>query len=186
LGRQRYVAFLAVLLSVPLFTGTVMWLMGFGGGIWGSMHLAIGLVIGFATIHPNTEYWNWVPMKFIAFGCLFLAAVGHVSNRDYLGLVATLATAGVSYGYISQMKSGAWDGFSMKALFQRRPKFRVVPKSTPKYEAYEPEPADSSMAEMDMLLDKIAKTGIDSLSSKERSRLEQARKELLKRESPPQ
>jgi hypothetical protein len=36
---------------------------------------------------------------------------------------------------------------------------------------------------MDILLDKIAKSGIDSLSSKERARLEKAREELLKRES---
>src|SRR4030095_14505110 len=35
LGRQRYVAFLAVLIGVPLLTGTVMWFMGFSGGIWG-------------------------------------------------------------------------------------------------------------------------------------------------------
>jgi membrane associated rhomboid family serine protease len=186
LGRHRYLGFLTALVLTPVLVGTVLWMAGFGQGLLlGSGDLAIGFVIAFATIYPNTEWWNWIPMKFVAFGCLFLAAVGHVSHNNYIGLTATLITAGVSFAYIRAMKSGAWDGFSMRALFRRRPKFRVVPKSTPKYETYEPEPEDSSMAEMDMLLDKIAKSGIDSLSSKERARLEQARKELLKRGSPP-
>jgi membrane associated rhomboid family serine protease len=183
LGRQRYLGFLGVLILVPVIVATIMWGMGIAGGLAGSIHISIGFVIGFATIYPNTEWWNWVPMKFVAFGCLFLAAVGHVSENDYIGLMATLVTAGVSYYYIHAMKSGAWDGFSGKALFRRKPKLRVLPTPRERSARYEKEPDDAT-EEMDMLLDKIAKSGIDSLTSKERARLEKARQELMKRESP--
>jgi len=39
------------------------------------------------------------------------------------------------------------------------------------------------MAEVDALLDKIAQSGIGSLTTKERAKLDAARAELLKRES---
>ena len=53
----------------------------------------------------------------------------------------------------------------------------------------DPEPddddeVDEPMAEVDALLDKIAKHGIASLSSRERERLEKAREDLMKRETP--
>jgi len=42
---------------------------------------------------------------------------------------------------------------------------------------------DASMAEIDALLDKIAQSGISSLTAKERAKLEKGREKLLKRES---
>ena len=47
-------------------------------------------------------------------------------------------------------------------------------------EQYEPEPEDSSMAEMDALLDKIARSGIGSLTPNERRILDRARDRLLR------
>lgn len=181
MGRGRYFAFLGLLVISPALIATLLWLVGIGGIVTGSMHLSIGLVIAFATIYPNAEWWGSIPLKFVAIGCVFLADVGHLSERDHIGLGSTLATCAVSFGYIRALRSGIFSGLSWTALFRRKPKFRVLPDLPSSRPAAKPKPADSSMAEMDALLDKIARSGIASLSSKERAKLDQSRAELLKK-----
>jgi membrane associated rhomboid family serine protease len=173
LGRGRYVAFLGVLLLVPAVIATILWLVGIGGAVAGSIHLAMGLVIAFATIYPDVLWWNTVPMKLVAIGCLFLAAVGHLSRGDQVGLASTLATCAVSFGYIRGMRAGLFSGFSWTARLRRTSKPNATPTTEPTRK--------TTPSEMDALLDKIAQSGIESLTAKEKSRLEAGREELLKR-----
>lgn len=177
MGRGRYSVFFGLLVLTPALIATLLWLLGIRGGVIGSIHLAMGLVIAFATIYPNAEWWASIPLKFVAIGCVFLAAVGHLGNRDYIGLGSTLATCAVSFSYIRAMRAGFLSGLSWTALFRRKPKFRVLPDLPPNDES----PKSSSMAEMDELLDKIARSGIKSLTAKERATLDKSRAELLKR-----
>lgn len=178
LGRARYFGFLALLIATPVVIATLLWLAGFGGIVAGSMHLSIALVIAFATIYPNVEWYGSILMKYVAMGCLFLAAVGHLSERDSIGLASTLATCGVAFGYIRAMRAGTLDGFSWPALFQRKPKFRVLPSPAVRRTPAE----DKVTSDMDELLDKIARSGMASLTAKERTQLEAARAELLKKD----
>ncbi len=178
LGRARYFGFLGLLIATPVVMASLLWVAGFSGSVEGSMHLSIALVIAFATIYPNVEWWGSIPMKFVALGCLFLSIVGHLSERDSIGLASTLATCGVAYGYIRAMRAGMLEGFSWPALFQRKPKFRVLPSPDARGAATE----ETTTDDMDALLDKIAQSGMASLSAKERTRLEAARAELLKRD----
>ena len=174
LGRARYFGFLALLIATPVIIATLLWLLGVGGFAEGSRHLAVGLVIAFATIYPNVEWRGGIPMKFVAIGCMFLAAVGHLSQGDQIGFASTLATCAVSFGYIRAMRAGTLEGISLPALFRRKPKFRVLPP---------PDARESASAtDMDALLDKIAKSGMASLTAKERARLEAGRAELLKKD----
>ncbi len=175
MGRGRYFAFLGVLVVTPIVVATLAWLAGMSGFVFGSMHLSIGLVIAFATMYPNVQWWGGIPMRFIAIGSLFLAAVGDVSNRDFMGLICTLATSAAAFGYIRAIRAGVFEGFSFAAFFRRKPGFRVLPSAGAGGR-------DDAIEDMDALLDKIAKTGLSSLTSKERSRLEAGRKELLKRD----
>lgn len=180
LGRGRYIAFLGLLILTPALIATSLWLLGFGGMVAGSIHLSMGLVIAFATIYPNAEWWASIPLRFVAIGCVFLAAVGHLSERDYIGLGSTLATCAVAFGYIRAMRSGLFSGLSwttLNALFRRKPKFRVLPDLP----TASGNSKSDSMAEMDVLLDKIARSGIKSLSAKERATLDKSRAELMKR-----
>jgi membrane associated rhomboid family serine protease len=170
MGRGRYLAFLGLLIATPALIATVLWLAGFGGGVLGSTHLSIGLVIGFATIYPNVPWWGEIPMKFVAVGCMFLAAVGHLSQGDQIGLGSTLATCAVSFGYIRGMRAGWFSGFSWKIKFRRAPK-----------PAGQPVAGRRTSGDVDALLDKIAKSGFQSLTAEEKLRLEAAREELLKR-----
>jgi membrane associated rhomboid family serine protease len=170
MGRGRYLAFLGLLVFTPVLIATLLWLVGIGGGVAGSTHLSIGLVIAFATIYPNIPWWNVVPMKFVAIGCLFLAAVGHLGQADQIGLVSTLATCAVSFGYIRGMRAGLFSGFSWRLPLrrQRKPVGHTVPvKAEP--------------GEVDALLDKIARSGFQSLTAKEKLRLEAAREELVRK-----
>jgi membrane associated rhomboid family serine protease len=168
MGRGRYLAFLALLILTPAVVATLFWLVGFGGMVMGSTPLSIGLVIAFATIYPNVPWFASIPMKFVAAGCLFLAAVGHLGERDQIGLVSTLATAAVSFGYIRGMREGVFSGFNWRPRFRRKP-----PVALNK----EPE----APGDVDALLDKIAQSGFQSLTPKEKQRLEAAREELLRR-----
>jgi membrane associated rhomboid family serine protease len=179
MGRSRYLAFLGLLILSPVLIATLLWFVGIGGGVAGSTHLSIGLVIAFATIYPNVEWLASIPMKFVAIGCMFLAAVGHLGNRDYIGLGSTLATCAVSFGYIRAMRSGFFSGLSWSALFRRKPKFRVLPPLEKQGNAGRD---NDTPSDMDALLDKIAQSGLHSLTAKERARLEAARKELLKKD----
>lgn len=172
MGRGRYAAFLAVLILVPVAFVTILWFAGISGGLVGSLGLAIGLVVAFATIYPNVLWWHTVPMKFVAIACIFLAAVGHISERDQVGLMSTLLTSAVSFGYVRGMRAGFFSGLSWPRLFRRTARPRA---SAPPVRKAAPSDADA-------LLDKIAQSGFHSLTAEEKSRLEAVRAELLKKE----
>ncbi|HET7535887.1 MAG TPA: rhomboid family intramembrane serine protease [Candidatus Didemnitutus sp.] len=180
MGRGRYSVFLGLLVFTPVLIATVLWCVGIGGGVAGSVHLSMGLVIAFATIYPNIPWWAEIPMKFVAIGCMFLAAVGHLSQRDQVGLGATLTTCAVSFGYIRGMRAGLFTGFSWTEIFRRKPKLRVLPPLEQKSRS--PGRPSGTSDEVDALLDKIAKSGLQSLTAKEKSRLQAAREELLKKD----
>lgn len=179
LGRRRYFGFLAVLIATPLLIATALWIFGLGGVVSGSRYLSIGLVIAFATIYPNVEWWNVFPMKYVAAACVFIAAIGDLGRGNQIGLACTLVTCAASFAYIRAMRAGAWEGFSLPAFFQRKPKFRVLPSPSSRGSALS---ESDTPSDMDALLDKIAKSGMASLTAKERARLEAAREELLKKD----
>ena len=66
-----------------------------------------------------------------------------------------------------------WTG--VKEKFQPKPKFKVVPRSSPS-RVVEPENVYESI---DPLLEKISKSGINSLTASERRALDRARNQLL-------
>ncbi len=168
MGRRRYFAFLGLLVATPMLIATLLWLLGFGGGVAGSTHLAMGLVIAFATIYPKVDCWGSIPMKFVAMGCMFLAAVGHLSTGDEIGLGSTLMTCAVSFGYIRAIRAGVMEGITFPAFFRRKtkPRGKAVRESD----------------KMDALLDKIAKSGMNSLTAKERAWLQSARTEIINKD----
>jgi membrane associated rhomboid family serine protease len=178
MGRARYAAFLAVLVVTPALVATGFWLAGFGGFVTGSVHLSMGLVIAFAAMYPNVSWWADIPLKFVAVGCVFLAAVGHLSEGDQIGLGSTLATCAVSFGYIRGMRAGFFSGLTWKGFFRRKPKLRLLPPlEQPGRARRDP----GAAGDVDDLLDKIAKSGLHSLTAQEKWRLQAAREELLKK-----
>ena len=143
-----------------------------------------GLLIAFATLYPHTEAWGWIPFKWVAFACVACGSLMLLSRRDWAELSQLWATCAVGFAYMSYAKEQDFDEAESPfarfgKLFERKPKFRVVPK--PANARRTVEEADE-IESIDPLLDKIARTGMASLTAKERARLEKAREALIKKD----
>jgi len=138
-----------------------------------SYELAIGFFVAFATLYPNVEFWGWITMKWLAFAGIVLSAMNYLPNRDWPGLSTLLGTCGVAFGYVRFLQHGGSVELpeGIKRLFRRKPKFKVVPRFSAGDDVHE---------SIDPLLDKISKSGISSLTAREREQLQRARKTLLK------
>jgi membrane associated rhomboid family serine protease len=183
LGRRVFLRIVALLVLVSPAVCSVWWLFGhFGAVSWGSYHLSIGIFVAYATLYPNVEWWNWITMKWLAFAGIVLSSLMYLPERDWYSLSMLLATCGVAHALV-RYERGHWTLPSLR-LPRRRPKLRVLPKpSTPPRPMPAVEMADHTAdTEVDALLDKIAKSGIASLTPAEKARLEKAREELLKKE----
>ena len=145
-----------------------------------------GLLVAFATLYPNTEAWGWVPFKWVAFACIVCGSLMLLAQNAWLNLSELWCSCAVAFAYVRYALEQEYDDstspFSrIQNWFQRR-KFRVVRAGDPPSRRSVAGGGSESEEEMDVLLDKIARSGISSLTAGERARLEKARAELLKRE----
>ncbi len=189
LGRVVLTRLLVIItLVTPAMAALWWWSFGvpFNSYAIDNYMLMSGLLVTFATLYPNTEAWGWIPFKWVAFACIVCGSLMLLASRDWLGISQLWASCAAAFAYTRYAQELDYDDyespFSRLQTWFRRRKFRVVrPAGAPaarRGEAVESGPAE----EMDRLLDKIAKSGISSLTSAERSRLEKARQALLKRE----
>jgi hypothetical protein len=104
-------------------------------------------------------------------------------RRDWISLGLLWMSCAIAFGYIRLLQRGVSIELpKLSRLYRSRSKLRVLPD--PEAGDSESEEDDKSMPEVDALLDKIARSGIGSLTAGEKKKLEKAREELLKRESP--
>ncbi|HVU37014.1 MAG TPA: DUF6576 domain-containing protein [Opitutales bacterium] len=172
----------ALLLTIVLILGAWQ-LLGVQGRYYGMNEVTIGLFVAYATLYPNLECFGWVPMKYVAFACCFISAMGYLSGRDWYGLSILSGTCLAAFGLTRYLKLGGSVEFGEWAArlnpFRRRPKLRVLPnpeRATPRAEA-----GTGTSASVDAILDKIARDGFASLSQGERDQLEKAREILNKK-----
>jgi hypothetical protein len=182
LGRRVFLRMVFLLCLVPALTATVWWLTGGNVRLTGGSNLSIGLFIAYATLHPNTEVWNWIPMKWLAFAGIVLNSLMFFPSHQW-DLLSVFLSACAAAHFYTRYEQGHWS--LPRIRFRRsKPALRVVPhpdkprRSIPRQEI----PDDEIDTEVDALLEKIARNGLSSLTDKERKRLEQAREELLKKE----
>jgi len=193
-GRNAFLALYGslYLLAPLLLTALGPWLPSAISGETG----AFALFVAFAAIYPNVMMLFNVPAKWMAVIFVALYTLMALSRRDWTGLLTLAATVGFAVGFV-RWKQGLLD-LTLPRIdwLEKKPKLRVLP-DLPKKEPVptavrtaEPkrsEPvkpralAPEATSEVDALLDKIAQSGIGSLTAKERARLETARAELLKR-----
>jgi hypothetical protein len=189
LGRAVLTRLLAILVLLPVGLACAMW-WGFSAQGWlhGHWVLSMGLVIAFATVYPRAEAWGWIPFKWVAFACLVCGSMMELAGHDWVNLVSLWGCAGAAFWYMRRALDAENDDHvpvaaRLRDLFRKKPKLRIVPPPVPSVRPVTMRSVpDSVEMEMDALLDKIAKTGLASLSNAERAKLERARQELLKRE----
>lgn len=185
LGRVVLTRLLILLILTPLAVGAA-WYWGLGAEFTfsGSDLLTAALMIAFATLYPNSEAWGWIPFKWMAFACLFCGSLMLLPGQRWPELAVLWVSCAAGFAYIRHAKDLEHDDYvspvaQVKNLFRRKPKFRVVP--APSNVGYR-EAMNEPDSELDTLLDKIAKTGMDSLTPKEKASLQKAREALMRKD----
>jgi membrane associated rhomboid family serine protease len=179
LGRSRFLLLYALLVLTPVL-GFTAWFLLFreSYAFAGDYCISIGFVIAFCTLYPGLQWFGVLSLRWVGVISFVLAALVYVSEGDWPGLLVLTLAAGGSFGYVRFLQSGGElpripNPFKLRP--RRRP--RVVPSSGPSRRA-EPRP-NGEGPELDVLLDKIARNGLGSLTAKERAALERAREKLL-------
>jgi hypothetical protein len=192
-ARSGFLKLFGSLIAVEVLVSILFWFaarvivtpIGTRGmyGLSGNYHLIAGMIVAFATLYPNLEYLGWLPLKWFAFACIAIGSLMYFPERNWSGLTVYFAVCLTGFLYV-RYQTGALQlpSVRMPSLGRRSPKLRVLPDPRSRDEGGEEE--DSSMPEVDALLDKIARSGIGSLTAREREKLERAREELLRRETP--
>lgn len=185
LGRGVLTRLLILLVLIPPAVAAILyWTLHVGGSAIGGYSLTCGLLVAFATLYPNTEAMGWIPFKWATFACIFCGSLMLLAAHDLPALADLWISCAVGFAYVRQAKEAEYDDYEspftrVKQLFRPKPKFRVVPApSTASYQETLNEPA----SEIDTLLDKIAKSGMSSLTAKEKATLERAREALIRKD----
>jgi hypothetical protein len=188
LGRIVLTRLLVGLALVPPAVAAVWWWAfdhsSIVDGNTGSYMLLGGLIVAFATLYPNAETWGLIPFKWMAFACIVCGSLMLFAGRQWFELTQLWASCLGGFLYIRQAKEVEYDDYvsplvRLKQFFRRKPKLRVLPSpQTPWRRPITNEPP----SDLDVILDKISKSGMDSLTPKERSQLQKAREALIRKE----
>lgn len=188
LGRVVLAKLLAlIVLASPAVC--VVWWLGFSAATSsaGNYVFTSGLLVAFAALYPNAEVWGWVPFKWLAFACIVCGSMMLLADRNWVELSQLGAACLVGFAYTRHAKELEHDDYEsplagVAKFFQRKPKIRALPDPAPSAPRHREPEEDDAMSEVDALLDKIAKSGMASLTPRERAKLEQARADLIKKD----
>jgi hypothetical protein len=185
LGRVALAWLLGLLALVPVVFGAFLW-WHFGASplVVGCFLVTAGMLVAFATLYPNTEALGWIPFKWMAFACIFCGSLMLLAGKDWLGLSELWVSCLVGFLFVRQAKELEFDDYEspfrrLKNYFRRKPKLRVMPSPQASRRS---SASNEPPSELDVLLDKIAKSGMGSLTPKERAQLEKAREALMRRD----
>jgi membrane associated rhomboid family serine protease len=178
LGRKAFITLYALLLLGPTLLLSA-WGFWERTGIAGSSGLHFGIFVAFATIYPRVEMLLRIMVKWIAIGFGVILTLQLFAAHAWAELAVLWLSIGGAFLFVRMRGVGGefewWSG--IKEKFQPKPKFKVVPRAAPRRVA---EPEDVHVS-IDPLLEKISKSGINSLTASERKALDRARAELLKK-----
>jgi membrane associated rhomboid family serine protease len=178
IGRRAFIVLYLFLLLAPTMVLS-LWGLSERVGIAGSPALHFGIFIAFATIYPNVELLLRIQAKWVALALAAISTLQLLAYRDWSAMTVLWVSIAAACFFIRLRGVGpelVWWG-SLKSRWQPKPKFHVVPRSSPR-RVVEPENVHDSI---DPVLDKISKQGINSLTASERRALDRARARLLKK-----
>lgn len=180
IGRRPFLQLYTCLYFVTPFVLTLigLWRPTLFAGQTGSL----AIFVAFATLYPDAMLLFNLLAKWVAIVLVGIFSLMALAANDFTHLITLWATTGFAHAYIRYFQ-GRLVLPSFK-LPSPRPKLRVLPDPKPsaKPAAAAKISRENSMAEIDALLDKIATSGIDSLTAKERAKLESARAALRRRD----
>ena len=178
LGRRAYIWLYSLLLIVPALILT-LWGLSTRTGFAGSGALHFAVFASFVTLYPNVQFFLRIPAKWIFAILTGIGTLSALAAHDWQSLVVLWTSIAIAFLFIEWRGAGpemAWLA-NWKTRLRPKPKLYVVQKSTTR-RTTEP---DDVVAAVDPILDKIAKSGMGSLTESEKKTLERARNRLLKK-----
>lgn len=178
IGQRAFIALYGTLLLAPPLLLT-LWGLGERAGISGSPALHFGVFVAFATIYPSVEMFLRIQAKWVVLALAGIYTLQLFAYHAWSELAVLWLSIAVAFVFVRLRGVGPelewWTALQEK--WQPKPKFKVVPRPTARRVV---EPEDVYVA-IDPLLDKISKSGINSLTASERRALDRARNQLLKK-----
>ncbi|MBA2623557.1 MAG: rhomboid family intramembrane serine protease [Chthoniobacterales bacterium] len=178
IGRRAFITLYLLLLLAPTLLLT-LWGLSERTGLAGSSGLHFAVFVAFATIFPRVEMFLRILAKWVALVLGAILTLQLFAARAWPELAVLWLSIGGAFLFIRLRGIGPeleWLT-ALKDKLQPKPKFKVVPRSSPR-RVVEPENVYESI---DPLLEKISKSGINSLTANERRALDRARNQLLKK-----
>jgi len=151
----------------------------------GASAAVIAILVAVAFYDPNREIHLFLigrlPLKYVALFYVLLSVVG-ISTSNPGGNIAHLGGAFWGWFYIKQLRSGKdWGAGLVKFIgqfgsglgnaFQRKPKMKVTYKQPPRDDHEYAKQQHVKQEEMNRILEKIGKSGYDSLTKEEKELL---------------
>lgn len=177
-GRNRFLGFVGLVVIVPAILSSFLDIAVAGMG-----YVSMPCFVGLALIYPQARSFFNIPLWVIA--ALFVAIqiiqmLGDGTPERLVFFLLGLGTGTMvlrSYGVLEDL---AWLPKVPAPKRKKRRKLKAVPSSpSAATRPAGPKPGDGlRQAELDMLLDKIAADGIESLTREERRRLDEASRRL--------
>ena len=172
LGRNAFLKLYAALLLLPPLALLLAGLAGFPSIYMGSSALHFGVFIAFATVYPTAQIFFSIQAKWIAVALFAVSALHDLAYSMHTSLLVLLLDSTAAFVAI-QFLRGSWS-FDLR-IPRKRPHLRVVEQENARDRGV-------SLTTIDSILEKISKSGMGSLTSKERAQLEKARAELLEKD----
>ena len=176
-GLAAGVAYLLLYNLVPYFRASI------GAPLLGASGAVYAVVVGAATLMPNYTFFMLllgpVRIKYIAAFFIVLSFVDLSRDANPGGNIAHLGGALLGFVFISQLKQGTDIGKPLtsaaewlKRLFQPKPKLKVTHRSPVRNgQAASAPHAIPNQDEIDAILDKISRSGYESLTKEEKQKL---------------
>lgn len=134
---------------------------------------AFGVFVAFATLYPNALLIFNVSAKVAAAVLLGIYTLIFLANHQVAALASLWATSAFAFGFMRYQQGRL-----------QLPRFR--PRATrPRPVTPTPPPRDTAQEELDAVLDKIARSGMASLTAAERAKLEAGSERLAHRRPTP-
>lgn len=180
LGKNRFLGFIGLIVVIPAVIAIPLNL-----AVAGMSYVSMPCFVGLAMIYPQARSFFNIPLWVIAAVFVGIQVIQFIGYRDSDGLIFFVVTLAV--GLLALRSFGVLDAAwlpkiplpTRKGKRKAKRKLKAVPNPDPGVRPAGPRPGDGlRQAELDMLLDKIAAEGIESLTREERRRLDEASRRL--------
>jgi membrane associated rhomboid family serine protease len=171
LGRSAFIKLYLTLLLAPVLVLTAAQWLGWGSFYSGSSALHFALFIAFVLLFPGAEMFFGIQAKWVALALLAVSSLQCLALSDYTALAVLAVDCASACLFIGFFQGRFHLSLPVRPVVSRPPITRPP--------AAERVPAPDHIESVDPILEKISRSGIVSLTKRERELLERAREHLI-------